>query len=144
MTLPEQVATLRRTIRRLLTRRLSRRTSRPFLQLLALKAIGVEGIRGQTALAERLSVDAPAASRLVDRLVEDGLVKRNTGEDRRCVKLDVTEAAQPELEILREETLRMEDEASRHLTAEEMRELKRLLEKLQTGLTQSPEAEKEG
>lgn len=137
MTLPEQVATLRRTIRRLLARRLSGRTSRPFTQLLALKAVAVEDIHGQSALAERLGVDAPAASRLVDRLVEDGLVKRCAGENRRCVRLEVTEAAQAELDILREETLWMEGEAARHLSAKELVELKRLLAKLLTGLTQS-------
>jgi DNA-binding MarR family transcriptional regulator len=142
MTLPEQVAALRRTIRRLLTRRLSGRTSRPFTQLLALKAIG-EGVRGQTALAERLSIDAPAVSRLVERLVEDGMVKRCAGEDRRCVRLEVTEAARPDMELLRAEALWMEEEAGRHLTADELRELKRLLDKLQTGLTESHDGDKD-
>ncbi len=143
MTLPEQVAALRRTLRRLLARRLSGRTSRPFTQLLALKVIGRDGVHGQTALAERLSIDAPAASRLVDRLVEDGLVKRCAGENRRCVRLEVTEAARPGIEALQEEALWAEEEAGRHLTADELRELKRLLDKLQAGLTQSHDGDKD-
>jgi DNA-binding MarR family transcriptional regulator len=143
MTLPEQVAALRRTIRRLLTRRLSRRTSRPFSQLLALKCIGVDGVHGQTALAERLSMDAPAVSRLVDRLVEDGLVKRCAGENRRCVRLEVTEAAHADIEFLKVEALWVEEEAGRHLAPEELRELKRLLDKLQAGLAQGTDGDKE-
>jgi DNA-binding MarR family transcriptional regulator len=136
MTLPEQVAYLRRTMHRLITRRLSVRTSRPLMQLLALKAVAMEGVRTQAALAERLLVDAPATSRLVDRLVEDGLVKRCAGEDRRCVRLEVTEAAQPELAVLQEESQALEDVASQHLMPAELRELKRLLEKLHAGLLQ--------
>jgi DNA-binding MarR family transcriptional regulator len=134
MTLPEQVSYLRRTLHRLMNRQLSGRTSRPLMQLLALKAIAVEGVRTQAALAERLLVDAPAVSRLVDRLVEDGLVKRCAGEDRRCVRLEVTEPAQPELAVLEEEARKLEGVASQHLTPAELRELKRLLEKLQAGL----------
>jgi DNA-binding MarR family transcriptional regulator len=136
MTLPEQVAYLRRTMYRLLTRRLSGRTSRPLMQLLTLKSIAVEGGRTQAALAERLLVDAPAVSRLVDRLVEDGLVQRCAGEDRRCVRLEVTEAAHAELAVLQEEALLLEGEAGQHLTEAELRELKRLLEKVQAGLVQ--------
>ncbi|XXF76184.1 MarR family transcriptional regulator [Myxococcaceae bacterium GXIMD 01537] len=121
-------------MRRLLSRRLGGRTARPITHLFALKAVAVEGVRSQAALAERLTVDAPQVSRIVDRLVEDGLVRRCAGDDRRCVRLEVTEAAQPELELLRAETLWVEEEASRHLTEAEVRELKRLLDKLQTGL----------
>ncbi len=143
MTLPEQVAALRRSIRRLLSRRLSGRTGRPLSQLLALKAIGVDGVHGQAALAERMSVDAPAVSRLVDRLVEDGLVKRGAGENRRCVRLEVTEAARPSIELLMAEARWVEEEAGRHLTAVELRELKRLLDKLQAGLAQSQDDDKD-
>lgn len=143
MTLPEQVAALRRTIRRLLTRRLSGRTSLPFTQLLALKVIGMQGVHSQSALAEQLSIDAPAASRLVDRLVEDGLVKRCAGENRRCVRLEVTEAAFPSIETLQEEARWVEEEAGRHLTAQELSELKRLLDKLNAGLAQSHDGDKD-
>jgi MarR family transcriptional regulator for hemolysin len=136
MTLPAQVASVRRALRRLITRRLSGRTRRPFQQLLALQAIAVEGVRTQAELSERLLVDAPAVSRLVDRLEEDGLVKRCAGEDRRCVRLQATRASQAELAVLEEAVQWVDDEAGRHLTASEMRELKRLLDKLQTGLTQ--------
>ncbi|WP_239469768.1 MarR family winged helix-turn-helix transcriptional regulator [Archangium violaceum] len=114
---------------------MSGRTRRPFQQLVALKVIE-EGVRTQAALAERLLMDAPAVSRMVDRLEEEGLVRRCAGEDRRCVRLEVTEASHADISVLREAGLWLDEEASQHLTPSEMRELKRLLEKLQAGLTQ--------
>ena len=136
MTLMVQVASLRRLLARRLTQMLGEQTSRPLAQLVTLKFIAVEGVRSQAALAERMMVDAPAVSRMVDRLEEDGLVKRRAGEDRRCVRLESTPASKKELELLEASEHKLEDEARQHLTATEMRELKRLLEKLQTGLTQ--------
>lgn len=136
MTLLVQVASLRRLLARRLTHKLSEQTSRPLAQLVALKLIAVEGVRSQAALAERMMVDAPAVSRLVDRLQEDGLVKRCAGEDRRCVRLESTPASQKELELLAAGEQQLEEEARQYLTDAEIRELKRLMDKLQTGLTQ--------
>ncbi|WP_257446562.1 MarR family winged helix-turn-helix transcriptional regulator [Archangium lipolyticum] len=129
------MASVRRTIHRLISRRVSGRTRRPFQQLVALKVIQ-EGVRTQAALAERLLMDAPAVSRMVDRLEEEGLVKRCAGEDRRCVRLEVTEASHADISVLREAGHWLDEEASQHLTSAEMQELKRLLEKLQVALTQ--------
>jgi MarR family transcriptional regulator, transcriptional regulator for hemolysin len=140
MQLPEQVAAVRRGLLRLITRRLSGRTRRPLQQLLALKFIAVKGVRTQAELAERMVVDAPAVSRLVDRLEEDGLVKRCAGEDRRCVRLEVTEASWKEVSALEEAVRLVDEEVSVHLTKAEMRELKRLLEKVQNGLCQTQSA----
>lgn len=136
MTLPEQVSSLRRTIHRLLTRRLSGHTRRPFQHLVALKQIGMRGACTQAKLAENLLIDAPAASRMVDRLEEEGLVKRCAGEDRRSVRLEVTDAGLGEVELLEEQVRALDREAGRYLTATEVRELKRLLEKLHAGLLQ--------
>ncbi|WP_332307165.1 MarR family winged helix-turn-helix transcriptional regulator [Stigmatella aurantiaca] len=140
MTLAEQVASLRRTLHRFITRRLSKRTRRPFQQLLALKYIARQEARTQASLAERLMVDAPAASRLVDRLEDEGLVKRCAGVDRRCVRLEVTPASQEHLDVLSEAAEWVDVEASRHLSVTELSELKRLLEKVQTGMSQSLDA----
>jgi DNA-binding MarR family transcriptional regulator len=140
MTLAEQVASVKRTIHRLLTRRLSRRTERPFMQMVALKAIHRGEVKSQAALAERLLVDAPAVSRLVDRLVEDGLLERSAGEDRRCVRLEVTKAGQKEVAVIQAELERLESEVRKHLTAQEVKMLHQLLEKLQAGMLQTGEA----
>lgn len=137
MTLCEQVGGLRRTLHRLLFRRLAARTRRPFHQLLALKVIALRDVRTQAQLAERLLIDAPAASRLVDRLEEEGLVTREAGEDRRCVRLKVTNGCWPDVEVLEEETGRVDEEIARHLSAEEMTELKRLLDKVHQALGQN-------
>jgi DNA-binding MarR family transcriptional regulator len=137
MTLVEQVASLRRTLHRLLTRRLSSQTDRPFMQMLALRVIDRGEVRGQTELAERLLVDRPATSRLVDRLVEDGLLKRCAGEDRRCVRLEVTAEGQAQAAILHTELQELDGEVRKHLTAQEARTLRLLLEKLQDGLKEA-------
>jgi MarR family transcriptional regulator for hemolysin len=139
MTLPEQVGSLRRTLFRLVSRRLSGRTRRPFNQLIAVKFIARLGVRTQAELAERMLMDAPAVSRLVDRLEEEGLVERCAGVDRRCVRLQVTEAGREALTVLDEADQWVQAEAGRYLTPEEMRELMRLLGKLQAGLSQALE-----
>lgn len=136
MTLPEQVGSLRRTLHRLVGRRLSGRTRRPFTQLLAMKFIDRLGVRTQAELSERLLMDAPGVSRLVDRLEDEGLVKRCAGEDRRCVRLEVSEAGRAELTVLDEADQWVQGEASKYLSAPETRELMRLLGKLQAGLSQ--------
>lgn len=136
MTLAEQIGALRRTAYRLLTRRLSVRSRRPLTQLLAVKFIAMRGVRTQAELAERLLVDAPAVSRLVDRLEEEGLVKRCAGEDRRCVKLQATDAGRVAMEALEEATRSLDEDAARILTESELVELNRLLEKLLEGWSQ--------
>lgn len=136
MTVPEQMASLRRAIRRLITERLGEQTGRPFMQLLALKSIS-DGVRSQSAIAERLLVDAPAVSRLVARLEEDGLVSRNTGDDRRCVRLELSAAGRDELELLHDALVWTDEEILRHITGAEMAEFKRIMEKLQAGLIQA-------
>jgi DNA-binding MarR family transcriptional regulator len=141
MTLAEQVASIKRTVHRLLTRRLGKRTDRPFMQMVALKAIDRGEVQSQAALAERLLVDPPAVSRLVDRLVEDGLMKRRAGQDRRCVRLEVTEAGREEVAVYHSELERLEAEVRKHLTAQEVKTLRHLLEKLQTGLMASGDAD---
>lgn len=143
MTLAEQVASVRRAIHRLLKRRLSKRTDRPFTQLLALKAVERSGVRSQAALAERMLVDPPAVSRMVDRLVEDGLLSRCEGQDRRCVRLEVTDPGRTELAICLSETERLENEMRKHLTAQEMKTLHQLLEKVLTGVQQAEASEEE-
>src|SRR5690349_12666401 len=100
MTVIEQVAYAHRAAERVVRRRIALRTSRPFLQLRALRALRGEEIHTQAALAERLRIDPPAASRLVDRLVADGLVTRKEGADRRCVCLTLTPDADAEVAIV--------------------------------------------
>ncbi|NOK23974.1 MarR family transcriptional regulator [Corallococcus carmarthensis] len=141
MTIAEQVASTRRAVVRLLTQKVGEQTDRPLMQLLVLKNIGVLGIHSQSAIAERLLIDAPAVSRLVDRLEEDGLVERRAGENRRCVRLEITEAGRQEYQALQRAVEWLDAQARASLPPPEFEELSRLLEKLQTGLFQLLSAE---
>ncbi|RKH22181.1 MarR family transcriptional regulator [Corallococcus praedator] len=134
MTLAEQVASTRRAVVRLLSQKVGEQTDRPLMQLLVLKYIHVLDIHSQAVIAERLLIDAPAVSRLVDRLEEDGLVERRAGENRRCVRLEITDAGRKEFQALQRATEWLDEEAKAYLAPEEFEELSRLLEKLQGGL----------
>ncbi|MBN9686526.1 MarR family transcriptional regulator [Corallococcus sp. NCSPR001] len=136
MTIAEQVASTRRAVVRLLTQKVGEQTDRPLMQLLVLKNIGIYGIHSQAQIAERLLIDAPAVSRLVDRLEEDGLVERRAGENRRCVRLEITEAGHREFQALELAAQYVDAQARAFLAPPEAEELSRLLDKLQTGLCQ--------
>ncbi|MCY1041246.1 MarR family winged helix-turn-helix transcriptional regulator [Corallococcus sp. bb12-1] len=119
---------------RLLSQKVGEQTDRPLMQLLVLKYILVLDIHSQAVIAERLLIDAPAVSRLVDRLEEDGLVERRAGENRRCVRLEATDAGRREFQALERATEWLDEEARAQLSPGEFEELSRLLEKLQGGL----------
>lgn len=60
-------------------------------QYRALVVLASRGPQGVAALAESLAVTPPTATRMCDRLVRKGLVRRRTSsEDRRQVRLSVT------------------------------------------------------
>src|SRR5687767_13084311 len=128
MTLAEKVASLRRTLHRLLTRNLAQRTARSFQELRALYAIETEDIRTQVALADRLLVDTAAVSRMVAKLEQEGLLERQPGTDRRCVRLVVTPAGNREAEALRVELAALDTQVRRHLSASEVEMLGQLVE----------------
>lgn len=140
MNLTEQVGALRRTLYRVLTRRLIHVTDCTFQQLVALKAIVREELKTQSELAERLLTDAPAVSRLVDRLEQDRLLRRTAGEDRRSVKLEVTPLGMEKVELL-EEALRAVDKQLRaQLTKDELAVFSKALAKLTEALSADPDA----
>jgi DNA-binding MarR family transcriptional regulator len=134
MTLAEQVGALRRTLHLKMTRRLTARSKRSLQELVALRAVTRGEVRRQAELAARLLIDAPAASRLVDRLERDGLLRRQSGSDRRSVNLQVTAAGKRQVEPLEVEIKWLNAELARHLAPAEIQTLTRLLAKLQAGL----------
>ena len=71
-----------------------------------------------------------AASRLVDRLVADGLLERCSGPDRRCVKLVTTRAADREIALAHKLLDRVEAELLGRLTPAEAKTFRKLLAKL--------------
>ncbi|MBL8623691.1 MAG: MarR family transcriptional regulator [Myxococcales bacterium] len=133
MRLVEQLSLAYRQIRAAARHSAAARTARPLQHLRALKAIR-EGLHTQGELAERLFIDPPAVSRLVDRLVADGLIERRAGDDRRCVKLVLCKPAAQAIAIGDQVVDDVEQHLRRHLTADEARTLRALLTKLIAGL----------
>ena len=134
MTLPEQVGALKRAVHRALMRKLASETKRPLVQLSALFLIARGEVKTQTELAARLLIDAPAASRLVDRLETDGLLRRAPGNDRRSVHLRVTPASRPHIDTLETALNWLDGEVKRHLSKQEIDAAMRAMSKLQKGL----------
>lgn len=88
------------------------------------------GVR-QGALARVLRIKPAHMTKLVQRLVSDGLVRRHVPpRDRRSVRLELTGAGQGYLDRNRATFLRVHDAEREGLTEAEGRELLRLLAKL--------------
>jgi len=131
----QSLAALKRTAHRALLLRLGTKSRRPLQQLVALRVIAREEVRTQSALAERLMIDRPAVSRLVDRLEQDGLLVRQSCDDRRCIALAVTTAAQPELKALEDALSWLDGEIRARVPATELRATIRVMERLQAALS---------
>jgi DNA-binding MarR family transcriptional regulator len=81
-------------------------------------------------IAERLITRVPDITRLVDGLVEDGLVIRTRcTADRRVVYVGITDNGMKLLEILDQPLMQLHQNTLAHLDAEELKELNRLLVK---------------
>lgn len=118
-------------------RRVALRSDRPVTQLLALRSICLNEVKTQSELAERLLIDAPAASRMLARLEGEGLIKRTEGSDRRCVRLQVTAAARREITAIDEGLRWLDREVRRHLSRKEVDASKVLLRRLQQGMARA-------
>jgi DNA-binding MarR family transcriptional regulator len=72
-------------------------------QYRSLVVLASRGPQGVASLAEAVAVTPPTASRLVDRLVRKGLVRRRTDRhDRRQVRLGLTEAGRRLVDVVTE------------------------------------------
>ncbi len=142
MTLPEQIGNLRRAFRRQISARLKGRTDRTIVQLLALKAIAHREVDTQSQLADRLLIDAPAASRAVAKLEDEGLVLRSEGADRRTLRLEVTPAGQKELRIFVEACGSVDQRVREHLSAREYAEVMRLMARMTEAMDPGDEPRK--
>lgn len=131
MTLIEQVVRLRRTLHGLLSRRMAEVSDLPLQQLLILRVVSNGTARTQAEVADRLLMDAAAICRSVQRLESWGLLTRSKGKDRRSMRLELTEAARPHVELLSRELSVLDAKLREHLTKEEAETLVRLLDKAQ-------------
>jgi DNA-binding MarR family transcriptional regulator len=72
-------------------------------QYRSLVVLASRGPQGVAALAESVAVTPPTASRLVDRLIRKGLVRRRTDrQDRRQVRIGLTEAGRRLVDLVTE------------------------------------------
>lgn len=86
------------------------------------------GVDSATQLCKDLSYDAGAMTRMIDRLEAKGLVsRRRCPEDRRLVKLELTEAGHAALPKLRECSVRVLNHFLRGFTPTEARQLESFL-----------------
>ncbi len=116
-------------------------------QLFALGAIAY-GCKQPSDLARKMFVSLPAATSMVDTLVEHGLVHRERGnDDRRAVYLSLTDKGRDLLESGREKVLGALGEVVACLEEQEQEELRRLLLKMDecaSELKEAYQAQREG
>jgi DNA-binding MarR family transcriptional regulator len=92
------------------------------------------GLR-QTDLAEMTSIDASTLSRLITRLVHDGLVRRTRSkEDSREVAVQLTRKAGTAMRKLVPTAVGLQKTATRNLSKRDLATLKRVLRKMHDNL----------
>jgi MarR family transcriptional regulator, transcriptional regulator for hemolysin len=106
-----------------------------------LRAIHQGEVETQSALAERLLIDPPAASRMIARLERDGLLRRSECDDRRRSLLHVTANGRKALRALDEAVAWNDARIRQALSAAEHDQLLVLMAKLQDVLTADADAE---
>jgi MarR family transcriptional regulator, organic hydroperoxide resistance regulator len=93
------------------------------------------GLR-QTDLAEMTSIDASTLSRLITRLVRDGLVKRTRSKtDSREVAVELTRKAKTLMTKLIPIASGLQNAATQKLSKQDLATLKRVLRKMHDNLT---------
>lgn len=99
----------------------------------ALRVLRGEGPCTCGRIGERLVVRVPDVTRLIDRLERLGLAHRErSGEDRRMVLVAITELGRAVLAELDAPVESLHEKQLKHMSAEELRELNRLLVKART------------
>ena len=93
--------------------------------------------RGQTEMADILQVSMAAVSKTINALESQKVIKRTTGDDKRCYKLSLTSKGQKVLDQVLEQVEHIIDKGIAKLDATEKNQLKlglSVLEKLMQSL----------
>jgi DNA-binding MarR family transcriptional regulator len=122
----------------LLTRELTRASGGPdegpamtSTQRLALFEVAVGGAVRLSALADRMGITAPTASRAVDGLVDLGLLERRPDpDDRRAVRIDLTRPGRKRVEERKARAFAALEPIVAALSAEDRAQLATLLTRL--------------
>ena len=97
-------------------------------QYIIISVLAKRGVDSAAQLCKDLSYDAGAMTRMIDRLEAKGLISRNRcPQDRRLVKLKLTEAGLAALPKLRECSVRVLNRFLRGFSQAEARQLERFL-----------------
>ena len=98
-------------------------------QLSILLQLHFRGVCGMSEVSEKFEITPAAASQLVDKLVQNGLIRREEDpHDRRAKCLDLTEKGRDLLQRNFDERYRWVDELAEKLTPEERAKVKEALE----------------
>ena len=93
-------------------------------QYIIISVLAKRGVDSPAQLCEDLSYDAGAMTRMVDRLEAKGLIeRRRCPDDRRCVKLELSEAGRAALPKLRACSVRVLNRFLRGFSHKEARQL---------------------
>ena len=97
-------------------------------QYIILATLGKEGTQSTAELCKGISYDAGAMTRMVDRLEEKGLLRRQRdAADRRLVRLELTDAGNAALPRMRRISIRVTNRYLRGFTQDEARQLEGFL-----------------
>lgn len=95
-------------------------------------------------VAEFVGVEAPAASKLVEHLVQRGLATRQAdAQDRRRVQLRLSPAGEESIQTTRQHTREFLDAQLAHLTAAEQASLQTAMQILRAAFERRPDSSKE-
>ncbi len=110
-------------------------------QLSVLFQLHFRGVCGMSEVSERFEITPAAASQLVDKLVQNGLIRREEDpRDRRAKCLELTDKGRELLQRNFDERYRWVDELAEKLTPEERAKVKEALE-IMTRVAQDLETE---
>lgn len=138
-TLIQSIFALRRHLNRRMASLLRKRSNYTVRQLGLVKLVAEGEILTQAQAAERLGIDPPAVSRLVDVLEKAGLLVRCAGESRRSGRLEVTALGRREMAPINEVLEEAEQELVHALGSDDAHQLSQILERLTCTLRQRAE-----
>ncbi len=108
-------------------------TPQQYNVLRILRGAEPEGLQ-TLAIVDRMIERAPGITRMIDRLEQKGLVRRERrGDDRRCVQCRITAEALELLQGLDQPVARFDRQALRMLDAEELAQLAEMLDRVRLG-----------
>jgi MarR family transcriptional regulator for hemolysin len=109
-----------------------------FRQAQVLGCLALEGRLSQTDLADRMRIEPPTLVGILDRMERDGWIRRDGDKtDRRRKLIAVTPAAKPVWTKIVAAAKRVRAEATRGMTAAQLRELRKLLTVVQGNLQEA-------